>query len=122
MTESHNPTKTLHQLDTGIPESAALERYFRGSERQRVAEFLKTPCCEAATEEGKAFLKERADEQLSDAESDSAAGRMRSPETLNETGLPVSTMGSRCAASLSKPFRRPCRPENRQRRLALHKE
>ena len=67
--------------------------------REGRADFLKVNGCEATAEEIKAFLREKADQPLSEEELDSVAGGACGPsygQTM-EAGLSIATFGIGCA-------------------------
>ncbi len=90
--------KTLQELYNEIIGSEELKKaYLEATKGDKIAEFLKAQGCEAKVEEIKAFLKERGDQELSDAELDSVAGGGCNMNTKLETILSVSTVGVGCA-------------------------
>ena len=67
--------KTLQELYAEIVGSDELKKVFSEAAKDgKVTEFLKAQGCEATEEEISVFLKEKADQELSDDELDSVAG------------------------------------------------
>ena len=90
--------KNLQELYAEIIGSDELKQAFAAAAKEgKVAEFLKAQGCEATAEEIKTFLKEKADQQLSDDELDSVAGGACNNHTLSETLASVFTAGIICA-------------------------
>lgn len=92
--------KTLQELYNEIVGSDELKKaYLEAAKGGKVTEFLKARGCEATEEEVKAFLKERSNQQLSDAELDSVAGGACNSETAIERLISPGTFGIICAAT-----------------------
>ena len=86
--------KTLQELYTEIMGSDELKKAFlEAAKGGKVADFLKANGCEATAEEIKAFLKEKADQELSDDELDSVAGGTCNDTTTRETFMSVFAAG-----------------------------
>ena len=91
--------KTLQSLYAEITGSDALKKaYLEAAKGGKVADFLKANGCEATAEEIKAFLKEKADQELSDAELDSVAGGTCNGVTWYEMQVSIISVGIVCAA------------------------
>ncbi len=91
--------KTLQRLYSEILSSDELKKaYAKAAKDGRMAEFLKENGCEATMEEVEAFLKEKAGQELSDDELDSAAGGACNSMTTMEALWSYSTFGFVCAA------------------------
>ena len=94
--------KTLQELYTEIIGSDEMKQaYLQAAKEGKVTEFLKANGCEATAEEIKAFLREKADQELSDAELDSVAGGTCNNHTLSETLVSVFTAGIICAVGVA---------------------
>ena len=90
--------KTLQEIYNEIVGSDELKKaYLEAAKGGKVAEFLKANGCEATAEEIKAFLQEKADQPLSDAELDSVAGGACNHDTASEAVLSVLSVGTGCA-------------------------
>ncbi len=92
--------KSLQELYTEIMGSDELKKAFaKAAKSGKVTEFLKAHGCETTEEDIKTFLKEKADQPLSDEELDSVAGGDCNPsygQTM-EAGLSIATFGIGCA-------------------------
>ena len=89
--------KNLQELYTEIMGSDELKKAFvEAGKSGKVMDFLKANGCEATAEDIKAFLKDKADQQLSDAELDSVAGGACNQETETETLLSIASAGIGC--------------------------
>ena len=89
--------KALQELYAEIIGNDELKKaYLEAAKGGRVAEFLKAQGCETTAEEIGAFLKEKAQGQLSDAELDSVAGGVCNDTTREETVMSVLTAGTYC--------------------------
>ena len=112
--------KQLQELYTEIIGSDELKKaYLEAAKGGKIAEFLKAQGCEATEEEIKAFLKEKADHPLSDADLDSVAGGGCSGETETEIYLSVASLGIGCAvaAGISAKHGHVGRKEGEEKRL-----
>ena len=91
--------KTLQQLYTEIMGSDELKKAFvEAGKSGKVMDFLKAHGCEATAEDIKAFLKEKADQPLSDDELDNVAGGECTGESITEVCTSVCSFGLICAA------------------------
>ena len=90
--------KTLQQLYTEVMSSDEQKKaYLKAAKGGKVAEFLKAYGCEATAEEIKAFLQEKADQELPDEELDNAAGGTCNEQTKKEALVSTFTLGLGCA-------------------------
>lgn len=90
--------KTLQELYTEIIGSDELKKaYLEAAKGGKIAEFLKAQGCEASVEEIKGFLKEKANQELSDADLDNVAGGKCNDVTRYETAASIMSAGIYCA-------------------------
>lgn len=94
--------KTLQELYAEIIGNDELKKaYLEAAKGGKIAEFMKANGCDATAEEIKAFLKEKANQELSEEELDNVAGggcdKPNYDQNL-EIGLSIATAGIGCAA------------------------
>ncbi len=93
--------KTLQELYTEIMGSDEMKKSFAEAAKDgKVAEFALAHGCSTTLEEIQVFLREKANEQLSDDELDSAAGGGCNNNTVGEALGSFITGGSVCALAL----------------------
>ena len=94
--------KNLQELYAEIIGSDELKQAFVAAAKEgKVAEFLKAQGCESSVEEITAFLKETADQPLSDAELDSVTGGGCNDNTWSEVELSVCAFGVGCVIGIT---------------------
>ena len=92
--------KTLQQFYTEIMESDEKKKAFAEAAKDgKVTDFLKAEGCEASLEEIQVFLREKANEPLSDEELDNAAGGGCNYATAHEAIGSTLSLGMLCALS-----------------------
>ena len=93
--------KNLQELYTEIMGSDELKKAFvEAGKSGKVMDFLKANGCEATAEDIKAFLKEKADQPLSEEELDSVAGGGCNEDTAEEVFGSIVTWGAACGVAL----------------------